>query len=430
MVCTVTGSTHAGMIAGFAALEEAGGRPRRVIGIDASATLDKTRDQVARIARNTAELIGLGRDLRDDEITVLEGWAGDLYGVPVQSTLDAIRLTGQLEGVIIDPVYEGKSMAGLIDLVRTGEIPRTRRCSTPTSAASRRSTPTPACSRRPSGSARRGRGSSYGDAMRRMAGATVVLGARALCGMRASFWCAVAGRGWLAVGPWVFAALLVALLVPATPADAAEPLGARCGRGRGAAAVAVVVVLPDGRLPIPPGGGLLVTPSYDGQAGRRRSRSSSTSPQHPGLAPNGRSSMHDDGWATDSYAGPGPLGHDPEVDSAWYGLKECATLAFDPEDRLVALCGDRTGPVLHVIDPDSMQPVETFDLPDRDGVRTSGHGRTSAAAPTSTWTPRTARSSRPPTGGSRDDLDSDGTATRSTRWTSPTSSRTTTAWSR
>ena len=118
VVCSVTGSTHAGMIAGFAGQD----RPRRVIGIDASAKLDETRDQVERIARATAELIGLGRDLRDDEITVLEGWAGDLYGIPVQSTLDAIRLTGQLEGVIIDPVYEGKSMAGLIDLIRTGDI--------------------------------------------------------------------------------------------------------------------------------------------------------------------------------------------------------------------------------------------------------------------------------------------------------------------
>jgi 1-aminocyclopropane-1-carboxylate deaminase len=124
LVCSVTGSTHAGMIAGFAALEDAGGRRRRVLGIDASATIEKTRDQVGRIARATASLIGVERDLRDDEITVLEGWAGDLYGIPVQSTLDAIRLTGSLEGVIIDPVYEGKSMAGLIDLVTTGEIPK------------------------------------------------------------------------------------------------------------------------------------------------------------------------------------------------------------------------------------------------------------------------------------------------------------------
>ena len=95
-----------------------------MIGIDASATLEKTRDQVERIARRTADLIGVGRDLRDDEITVLEGWAGDLYGIPVESTLEAMRLTGQLEGVILDPVYEGKSMAGLIDLVGSGEIPR------------------------------------------------------------------------------------------------------------------------------------------------------------------------------------------------------------------------------------------------------------------------------------------------------------------
>lgn len=122
VVCTVTGSTHAGMIAGFADLEERGGRRRTVLGIDASATLEKTRDQVERIARRTAELIGVERELRDDEITVLEGWAGDRYGIPVQSTLDAIRLTGQLEGMIIDPVYEGKSMAGLVDLVTSGRI--------------------------------------------------------------------------------------------------------------------------------------------------------------------------------------------------------------------------------------------------------------------------------------------------------------------
>lgn len=118
VVCSVTGSTHAGMIAGFAAQQ----RPRRVIGIDASGKVNDTRGQVAKIARNTAAKIGPGRELRDEEITVLEGWAGDAYGIPVESTLQAIRLTGELEGVILDPVYEGKSMAGLIDLVSTGEI--------------------------------------------------------------------------------------------------------------------------------------------------------------------------------------------------------------------------------------------------------------------------------------------------------------------
>ncbi len=123
VVCTVTGSTHAGMIAGFAALEDRTGVKRRVLGIDASATLAKTRDQVERIARHTAQVMELGRDLRADEIRVLEGWAGDLYGIPVESTMNAMALGAQLEAFITDPVYEGKSLAGLIDLVQDREIP-------------------------------------------------------------------------------------------------------------------------------------------------------------------------------------------------------------------------------------------------------------------------------------------------------------------
>jgi 1-aminocyclopropane-1-carboxylate deaminase len=118
VVCSVTGSTQAGMIAGFAGQE----RERRVIGIDGSAKPAETREQVARIARNTAELIGLGRDLRDDEIILDDRWHAGTYGIPDERTLDAIRLAGRLEGMITDPVYEGKSMAGMIDLVAGGEI--------------------------------------------------------------------------------------------------------------------------------------------------------------------------------------------------------------------------------------------------------------------------------------------------------------------
>ena len=124
IVCSVTGSTQAGMIAGAAALADAGGRPRRIIGIDASAKPAETRDQVARIARQTAARIGLERDLRDDEIVLDERYHGGTYGIPDDATLDAMRLVGRLEGMVTDPVYEGKSMAGLIDLVSRGEIGR------------------------------------------------------------------------------------------------------------------------------------------------------------------------------------------------------------------------------------------------------------------------------------------------------------------
>ncbi len=124
VVCTVTCSTHAGMVAGFAALEDLTGVRRRVIGIDASATLDTTRAQLERIARHTAEVIELGRDLRDDEFTLLPDWAGEVYGIPVESTMEAMRLGAELEAMITDPVYEGKSLAGLVDLVRSGDIPK------------------------------------------------------------------------------------------------------------------------------------------------------------------------------------------------------------------------------------------------------------------------------------------------------------------
>jgi 1-aminocyclopropane-1-carboxylate deaminase len=118
VTCSVTGSTQAGMIAGFAAQE----RPRAVLGIDGSARVEQTRDQVARIARTTAEAIELGRELDDTEIVLLDEWHAGTYGIPDEKTIAAIRLCARLEGVLTDPVYEGKSMAALIELVQTGRI--------------------------------------------------------------------------------------------------------------------------------------------------------------------------------------------------------------------------------------------------------------------------------------------------------------------
>jgi 1-aminocyclopropane-1-carboxylate deaminase len=120
IVCSVTGSTQAGMIAGFAAQD----RPRRVIGIDASAKAKETLEQVTRIARRTADLIGVGRDLRDEEIVLDDRYHAGTYGIPDEQTLEAMRLAARLEGMVTDPVYEGKSMAGLVDLVSRGEIDR------------------------------------------------------------------------------------------------------------------------------------------------------------------------------------------------------------------------------------------------------------------------------------------------------------------
>jgi 1-aminocyclopropane-1-carboxylate deaminase len=117
VVCAVTGSTQAGMIAGFAAQE----RERRVVGIDGSAKPEATHAQVARIARATAELLEI-RELHDDEIVLDDRYHAGIYGIPDDQTMEAMRTAARFEGMITDPVYEGKSMAGMIDMVAAKEI--------------------------------------------------------------------------------------------------------------------------------------------------------------------------------------------------------------------------------------------------------------------------------------------------------------------
>ena len=110
---------QAGMIVGF----KADGRTHRVIGIDASGTLKKTRKQVTEIARNTAELIELGLEITDDDIYINPNYAYPAYGVPSKETNEAIRLAARTEAMITDPVYEGKSMQGMIDLISKRYFP-------------------------------------------------------------------------------------------------------------------------------------------------------------------------------------------------------------------------------------------------------------------------------------------------------------------
>jgi len=121
IVATCTGSTQAGMIVGFSAQD----RSRRIIGIDTADDIVMTRDAVTKITHKTVELIASkGRKIQimPNAIEIIGDYSAPAYGLPSQQTLDAIRTAAELEAMITDPVYEGKSMAALIDLCKKNKF--------------------------------------------------------------------------------------------------------------------------------------------------------------------------------------------------------------------------------------------------------------------------------------------------------------------
>lgn len=157
---------------------------------------------------------------------------------------------------------------------------------------------------------------------------------------------------WLALGPWALAAAALLLAVPRVRDRVLDrvPWPRRPWRTGGIAAgvlvalAGVVVLVPDGWLPVPSTGGLLATPSYVGRQVSPRPLSAQAPTQNPWLV------AHDP-------TAPGPVGDQPEVDTAWYGLEACGTLLVDSRGRLVASCRDRRGRILRVLDPDSLRPL-------------------------------------------------------------------------
>ncbi|KFG86675.1 putative 1-aminocyclopropane-1-carboxylate deaminase [Metarhizium anisopliae] len=103
--------------------QKQGSRARRVIGIDASGRPRETFSQVLHIARLTASRIGLDEpDVTERDVVLNADYNAGVYGVPDEATVDAIKFGARTEAFITDPVYEGKSLAGMMGLIRSGEI--------------------------------------------------------------------------------------------------------------------------------------------------------------------------------------------------------------------------------------------------------------------------------------------------------------------
>lgn len=96
--------------------------PYRLCGITVSRPREECLTRIEELARETAELLGLDLRITSDDIHVCDQHMGPGYGIPTPACLEAIERVAQTEGIFLDPVYTGKAMAGVIDLIQTGRI--------------------------------------------------------------------------------------------------------------------------------------------------------------------------------------------------------------------------------------------------------------------------------------------------------------------
>src|SRR3954452_3831731 len=139
-------------------------------------------------------------------------------------------------------------------------------------------------------------------------------------------------------------------------------------------AVATVVVLFAAALPghaaatpIPEGPNSL--PAFVGKPATPAPVFSPDPPRHPHMAPNARSNIHDDAYMTDTYQGPGPLGHGTTRTSTSLD-HECASLTFDTKNRIVAICVGLEAPILEMFDPKTLDSLASMVLPPKQGIST------------------------------------------------------------
>lgn len=116
VLATGSGGTQAGLIVGAKAL----GTSIKIVGISVSREKASVKENVSAIADDVAEALGLKMTFSPDEVVVFDEYLGEGYGILNKEIADAIRIVAKKEGIILDPVYTGKAMVGLIDLTRKG----------------------------------------------------------------------------------------------------------------------------------------------------------------------------------------------------------------------------------------------------------------------------------------------------------------------
>jgi D-cysteine desulfhydrase/L-cysteate sulfo-lyase len=116
VMATGSGGTQAGLVVGAAAV----GAKTKIVGISVSGSAEAIKENVANIATQTAASLDLDLAFEPDDIIVFDDYVGEGYGKLTQGTVDAIEMAAQQEGILLDPVYTGKAMSGLVGLIEEG----------------------------------------------------------------------------------------------------------------------------------------------------------------------------------------------------------------------------------------------------------------------------------------------------------------------
>lgn len=121
-IVTATGSagTHAGLVVGLEGMNA----NVPVLGIGVRLPRDRQEANVHRLAGATADYVGMKTPIPRDAVVANCDYVGDGYGIPTQGMGEAVRMLAREEGILLDPVYSGKAMAGMIDLIRKGDLPK------------------------------------------------------------------------------------------------------------------------------------------------------------------------------------------------------------------------------------------------------------------------------------------------------------------
>ncbi|WP_411502396.1 D-cysteine desulfhydrase [Brevibacillus centrosporus] len=119
-VVTASGSagTQAGLLAGFLARQS----DIKVIGVNVSRDRAAQEAKVLDLFASTAEMIGLRGEIRPESVLCDDRFVGPGYAIPTEEMIEAVKLVAQTEGILLDPVYSGKAMAGLIGMIREGRF--------------------------------------------------------------------------------------------------------------------------------------------------------------------------------------------------------------------------------------------------------------------------------------------------------------------